>query len=134
MRRKLIALIIAVVAFSLIAASAASLGGINTADVGADTEVVASCDTDGVDVSYRFRWAQARGEYEIRRVIINGIADACLGQQISMTINHPGGTLSRGPSPINNRPGVDNNRRGWGVANGDINPALDFSIAILITG
>lgn len=134
MRRKIIALVVAVLAFSLVAASAASLGGISRAGVGADVDVVASCDTDGVDVSYLMRWASGRGEYELRRVIINGIADACLGQQISMTISQGANQVSRGPSAINNRPGTDNNRRGWGIANGDINPALDFSIAILITG
>ena len=123
MRRRLIALTIAVLAFALIAASAASLGGINSADVGADTTVVTSCDTDGVDVE--FRW---------RRVIVTGIADACLGQQISMTISDGTNQVSRGPSPINDRPGVDNNRMLWGVGGAHFDAESDFSIGIVISG
>lgn len=132
MRRRLIALTIAVLAFGLIAASAASLGGINSADVGADTTVVASCDTDGVDIQYRWRWHHSR--YELRRVIVTGIADACLGQQISTTIHDGSNQVSRGPSPINNRPGIDNNRRGWGVRGAHFDAEADFSVGIVISG
>jgi hypothetical protein len=131
-RRRLIALTIAVLAFALIAASAASLGGINSTDLGADTTVVTSCDTDGVDVQYRWRWHHER--YELRRVIVTGIADACLGQQISMTISDGTNQVSRGPSPINDRPGVDNNRRGWGVGGAHFDAESDFSIGIVISG
>ena len=48
MRKKLTAILLAALAFGLIAASAASLGGINSSDLGADASVVAACDTDGV--------------------------------------------------------------------------------------
>ena len=134
MRRRLIALILAVVAFGLIAASAASLNGINTADVGADATVVASCDTNGVTVRYRTRYEPRIDEYELRRVIIRGIHDDCIGQQLSFTISNGVDQVSRGPWTIRDRGGVDNNGRGWGIAVANIPASRDFSIAIVVEG
>ena len=55
LRRKLTAVVLAVLVFSLIAASAASLGPITVNDdLGASTAVVSSCDTDGVTVDLVF--------------------------------------------------------------------------------
>ena len=128
MRRKLTAVILAVIAFALIAASAASLNGINTADLGADATLVASCDTDGVTVRYLTRYEPAIGEYELRRVIVRGISDACIGQELSVTVSNGTDEVSRGPWTINNRPGVDNNGRGWGIAAANIpHPATSRS-------
>ncbi|HIE21361.1 MAG TPA: hypothetical protein EYP73_02025, partial [Acidimicrobiia bacterium] len=85
MRRKLTAIVLAVLVFSLIAASAASLGGITTADLGADATVVAACDTDGVDVSYNTRYSPgAPGNYEVTSVVVSNIASACNTYTISV--------------------------------------------------
>jgi hypothetical protein len=81
------AVVLAVLVFSLIAASAASLGGVTTADLGADTEVVASCDEDGVDVDFGTpAYSDTSGVYEVDSVTVSGIADACLGAAIAVTV------------------------------------------------
>ncbi len=83
-RRKLTAVILAVLVFSLIAASAASLGGISTDNLGAETDVVASCDSDGITVGFTTTFNG--GEFEVQTVDITGIAPACVGQDISVEL------------------------------------------------
>lgn len=75
-RRKITAVILAVLVFSLIAASAASLNGINTADLGADATVVAACDSDGVDVDYNWTYTPgAPGFFDVDSVVVSAIED-----------------------------------------------------------
>lgn len=143
MRRKIIAVLVAVVAFGLIAASAASLGGIRADNVGADSVVTAACDSDGVSVDWRTRWEQNGPFYELRQVRVDDIADACLGQRISIAIvDSFGNTLGRrGPSAIRvgpppwggapDDPTGDNWRR-WGIANRNIDVSQDFTIHVSI--
>jgi hypothetical protein len=88
------AIVLAVLVFSLIAASAASLGGINSDDVGADVAVVASCEgatPNGVTASYATSYSG--GEYVIESVTIGDIAAACAGQAISVTLTDGGAVL-----------------------------------------
>jgi hypothetical protein len=100
MRKKLTAIVLAVLAFSMIAASAATLGGINTSSLGAETDIVVSCDPDGIDVD--FTVALSGGEYKTSAVNISGIAAACAGQDISVTLlDGTGASLgSAGPSAV----------------------------------
>ena len=133
MRQRIAALILAVVAFGLIAASAASLNGINTAGIGSDATVVASCDTDVVTVRYLTLYELRIDEYELRRVIIRGIHDDCIGQQLSFTISNGVDTVSRSWT-VRPRAGVNNNGRGWGTATANIPASGKFSIAIVIVG
>ena len=86
MRKRLTAVILAVLVFSLIAASAASLGGINSAQLGADATLVASCDTDGVSATYGTSLGAA-GEYVVDDVTIDGIDPLCVGQDIEVTLS-----------------------------------------------
>lgn len=88
MRKKLLAVVLAVFVFGLIAASAATLGGINTADLGADTAVVASCDTvGGVDVDYNFTYnSGAPGYFEVVSVDVSSIDAACDNFAIEVTL------------------------------------------------
>lgn len=134
MRRRFTALILAVVAFALIAASAASLNGITTADLGADVSFVASCESNGVTARFLTRYEPAIGGYELRRIIIRGIHDDCIGQWLSVTASNGTELASRGPWAINDRPGVDNNGRGWGIAAANIPASSDFSVAVVISG
>lgn len=101
MRKKLTAIVLAVLAFSMIAASAASLGGITTADLGADTAVIAACDTVG-GIAADFTLAFSGGEYQTSTVEISGIDGACVGQDISVTLlDSTGASLgSDGPSAV----------------------------------
>ncbi len=78
MRKKVTAVILALFVFSLIAASAASLNGISSSDLGADSSVVASCDTDGVAVDYNWTYTSgAPGFFDVDSVDVSGIDGAC---------------------------------------------------------
>jgi hypothetical protein len=102
MRRKLTAVVLAVLVFSLIAASAASLGGINSADLGADATVVAACDTNGVDVSYNTNYVPGTpGNYEVTSVDVTNIASpACDGYDISVTLGSGSSALGSGSATV----------------------------------
>lgn len=90
MRRKLTAVVLAVLVFSLIAASAASLGGISTSDLGAETTVVVGCDTDGVTVDFTTTYNATTGEFDISAVDI-GDLDGCDTQSIEVEAYASGG-------------------------------------------
>jgi len=86
-RKKLTAVVLAVLVFSLVAASAASLGGINTADLGADATVVASCDTDGVDADYTVNYVPgAPGNFDVATVVVTNINVACNTYDIAVSL------------------------------------------------
>lgn len=101
MRKKLAAIVLAVLAFSMIAASAASLGGINTSDLGAETDTVAGCDPDGIDVDFTVAYNAATGEYDTASVDITDIASpACDGQTISATLTDSSGATLGSDSAV----------------------------------
>lgn len=71
----------------MIAASAASLGGITTSTLGAETDVVAGCDPDGIAVDFTVAYNGATGEYDTATVDITDIeTPQCDGQTISVTL------------------------------------------------
>ena len=87
MRKKLTAVILAVLVFSLIAASAASLGTITTDQLGSSVEAVSSCDTDGVTVEYNTTYdAGPPTIYSVSSIDVSGINAACAGQTIEVTL------------------------------------------------
>ena len=101
MRRKLTAVVIAVLVFGLISASAASLGGIDEADLGASAEVVASCDTDGVDVDYTLVYDAANDQFDVTEVIVSQIAAPdCDGDAIYVEISALGAQEDFGSATI----------------------------------
>ena len=71
-------------AFGAVTASASSLGGVETTDLGTSADVVASCDTDGVAVDYTT--AFSNGAYRVTAVKLSGIAAACSGQNVTATL------------------------------------------------
>jgi hypothetical protein len=85
-KRKTLAVVAAVAAFAAVSASAATLGGLNSASLGADTSVVASCDTDGVAVSYTTAYHAASKEYRVSAVDLSGIAGTCDTGTIKVTL------------------------------------------------
>lgn len=92
MRKKMTAIVLAVLAFSMIAASAASLGGITTSQLGAETDTVAGCDPDGINVD--FTVAFSGGEYKTSTVDITEIdSPACDGQDIAVTLTDGSGAV-----------------------------------------
>jgi len=94
MRKRLTAVILAVLGFSLMSASAASLGGVaNSADLGAETKAVAGCDTDGITVDFTTSYNPATAEYDLAAVEI-GDLDGCDTQAIGVeAYDSTGGSL-----------------------------------------
>lgn len=66
--------------------SAASLGGLRADDIGADTGVIASCDTNGVDVEYRTNFNRPSGQFRVNRVVVRNVSEACDGLPYQLTL------------------------------------------------
>ncbi len=79
-----------VAAFGAVVASAATLGGITGGSLGADTAVVAACDSDGVTVGYTTTYSG--GTYKVTGVTLSGVALGCIGKTASITVSSSGGT------------------------------------------
>ena len=87
MRRVAIAALAALlVGGGVIVASAASLGGISSEQFGADVGVVASCDTDGVDVEYTNTYDAVAQQYIVEEVIVKDVALGCTGLDLELTL------------------------------------------------
>ena len=142
MRKRLTAIVLAVLVFSLIAASAASLGGIAVpGGVGADNVTVnAACDvTDAADaapgtenLAATFRTAWDGSDYVIDRVTITGIDDACVSQRISVTLTQAGASdESWGPATMTLNGSPDENTRTFTRVTGILAEA-DFELYVSI--
>jgi type 1 fimbria pilin len=73
-------------------ASAASLGGVNSTNLGSSATVVASCDTNGVDVDYTTTYDSAAGRYEVSAVRLAGINEDCAGEFVEVSLKKADGT------------------------------------------
>lgn len=102
MTKTLRGLLFATLAGVLTFGAAASLN-LDADDLGAGSDAVESCDTDGV----RVRWnteTPAANEF-LNLVTITGIADRCIGQEIRFTVTDAGGTvLGFGVGTVNDVP------------------------------
>lgn len=76
----------------VVAATAASLGGVTSQSVGADVAAVSSCDTDGVNVTYTHVYDSTDGRYEVTQVAVTNINAACNGRSIRVTLKNTGNT------------------------------------------
>lgn len=86
-RRAVIAVLAAVLAGGgVLVASAATLGGIDTDQFGADAAVVAACDDNGVDVEYTNTYDATAQEYIVEEVIVKDLATGCLGLEMKLTL------------------------------------------------
>lgn len=94
-RRRLLAVSAGFAAFSVFGAFAATLGGITSKNLGADTQVVAACDTDGVAVAFNTAYTPANDRYEVTSVDVSGIAAGCAGQTIKVTLAGGGVDLTQ---------------------------------------
>ncbi len=90
-RRIAVALVAGIGMFGVVGASAASLGGVTSASLGADVGVVASCDTDGVTLGYTNAYDAAAGLYKTTTVNVTAINAACNGKSIRLTLTGAGG-------------------------------------------
>lgn len=87
MKKLLIALAVGVAVFAAAYASAATLGGLNSDDLGSDDDVVASCDSDGVVVTYDTVYSAASAAYIVDKINVTGVDAACAGQTIKATLS-----------------------------------------------
>jgi hypothetical protein len=101
MRRTTLKVLAALTVFGGVFAMAASLGGISSAKLGADDTVVASCDTDGVTTSYTSAWDATDKRYETTTVAVGGVAAACVGQTMKVTlVDSTGAALGEGTASL----------------------------------
>jgi hypothetical protein len=94
-RKKVMAVVFAVLAFALIAASAATLGGINASNVGADTDVVAACNggAGGVTVTWdSTAYNSGTNGYDVTAFTVAGLGANCDGEPIQVTLAAGDGT------------------------------------------
>ena len=90
-KRLIIGLAVGVAVFAAVFGMAASLGGITTGTLGADDQVVAACDTDGITTSYATAYSgTGTAGYKVDSVTLGSIAQACQGMDFEVTLS--GGT------------------------------------------
>jgi hypothetical protein len=101
MRRTIYALSAAVVVSGAVFAMAASLGGITSNSLGADSAAVATCDSDGVSTSYTTAYDATDGRYEVTAVTVSGIDNVCDGKPIAVTLtNGAGASVGSGSTTV----------------------------------
>lgn len=85
--RNVISAVAAVVATSTAGlAAAATLGGLDRDDFGADRSPMTACDTDGIDVGYTSAYSPTAGRYEVTAVNLSHIDAGCAGQTLTVTL------------------------------------------------
>jgi hypothetical protein len=80
----------ALIAAALVSASAATLGGLNSDTLGANDDVVAACDTNGIDMSYSYAYNAASQWYDVTAVNFTNVNAAC--DTLSASISLANGT------------------------------------------
>lgn len=91
-RRKALAVLVPALLLGVVAASAASLGGVTSPSLGADTGTVSSCDTDGVTLAYTNTYDATLGRYQTTAVAVSGINTACNTKTLSITLKDSSNT------------------------------------------
>jgi hypothetical protein len=90
MKRYLFAALVAFLTLGGFLAVAASLGGVTADNLGADSSVVASCDTDGVTTSYTVTYDSTDARDEVTAIVVGGVAAGCVGQTVTVTLTDSG--------------------------------------------
>ena len=85
LKRWLVVGVVGAVAFATVWAAAAALT-VNSSTLGAGTTTIASCDTNGVDVSYTVAWDSTNKRYAVSTASVTNIMDACRGKTLSVTV------------------------------------------------
>lgn len=80
-----------VAVFGAVFAMAASLGGITAGGLGADNAAVSSCETDGVGTSYTTAYDAADSRYEVTKVTVTGLDNACDGKTMQVSVTDSAG-------------------------------------------
>ena len=75
--------------------------GVSGRTLGAGTAVVASCDTDGVTLSYASTYDTTSGTYRTASVTVNGLSNACDGKSLDITLRGASNVIiSSGSIPL----------------------------------
>lgn len=129
LRRKMLAVLAGLLVFGLVSAAAATLGGLTVRSLGAESEVVASCDNDGIAVDWGITLQGV--EYVVDSVELSDVAAACDGLNVEVTIFD-------GDSPNNvlaTVAGVADDSGSLSLTLGSPQPASEIHhIAVLIAG
>jgi hypothetical protein len=107
MKKQLLAAGTGIATAGAVFAMAATLGGVSGNAIGADTVVVAACDTTGIVLDYVVDYDAGTGDYnegagesasadtdnsgmvfEVTTVVVSGIADACIDQNIDLSLSN----------------------------------------------
>ena len=92
MNKKVLAAFGGLAAFGILTASAASLGGLTSSSLGADQTVIASCDTDGINMAYSTAYDATTNAYKTTAVTISNVNAACANKTYKLTMSD--GTVS----------------------------------------
>lgn len=84
-RNKGLAVLAGVGVAGLVGAAAASLD-LTSSSLGADAQVVASCDTDGIDVNWVTGYNATAQRFDLEDVELTGVAAACDGLDLEIVI------------------------------------------------
>ena len=100
MKRKkvFVAVMGGVLSMGLVGASAATLGTLGGAGLGADDQVVAGCDTDGITVGYTTAYSAAAQTYQVTAVNFTGVNAACNTKAASVSLRN--GTTNLGTTNV----------------------------------
>lgn len=97
-RRRRASALLAAGLLGISGAAAASTGGLTTGRLGADRGAVAACDTNGVSLAWAAPLYNVAGRrYVQRTVVVSGIAPACTGRRLRITVaRSTGAALANG--------------------------------------
>ena len=94
MRNKGLAVLAGVGVAGLVGAAAASLD-LTSNSLGADAQVVASCDTDGITVDWTTTYNSTAQRFDVSEVVLSGVALACAGLDLEIVLTDgTGATLT----------------------------------------
>jgi len=79
------------VAGGVVVASATTIGGVGSAGLAAGNTVVAACDSDGVTIAYTNAYDATSQSYRTTAATVSGIAPACVGQTLGITLSGAAG-------------------------------------------
>ncbi len=137
-RTKIVAILAGLGIAGLVAASAATLGGLNTDNLGANVQVVASCDTDGVTATFNTDYEatvvpadpDGDGGYVVKSVDLAGISANCNGQALDLTLADGDG-LQLGTGTV---PSIDDLTETVTITPTNVSAVAVENIAVVITG
>jgi hypothetical protein len=85
-RKVVIAGVASVLVAGMAGASAASLGVLGGGSLGSADSVVASCDSNGINLTYTTEYDFTNGQTEVTGVTLSGVDDQCDGQTATLTL------------------------------------------------